>query len=102
MNEENFCTRCGKCCMNMRQYISATEKGGGRFACTCSLSREHFDATVQTESIPRMYDRTMMFRFPKACSFLVPDGERFTCLIHHHRPAHCRSFDCREKEKKGD
>ena len=93
---QNNCTRCGKCCMNMRQYISAENRvPGGKMTCTCSLSRESFTVTVPAEILPRMYDRNFSFRYPKACPFLTEEKEGiFTCLMYESRPDHCRKFLC--------
>jgi Fe-S-cluster containining protein len=94
MSGEDWCTRCGKCCLNMRPYMTATPSAGGRYHCRCMLSREEFQARVTPADIPRLSDHRMLFRYPKACPFLVRDGEQFTCLIYQDRPGHCRTFRC--------
>ena len=90
------CTWCGKCCMNMRQYILVGNRSpDGRFSCECTLTKEKFQARVSSQNISRMFDRNFLFRYPKACPFLVQgDGETFACLIYADRPGHCRSFVC--------
>lgn len=101
MNQDG-CTRCGKCCMNMRPYIRVGPRlPDGRFSCTCSLSRESFWARVPDASLPLMYDQRHLFRYPNACPFLVTRGEEcLECLVYEDRPAHCRTFQCSHGTKK--
>lgn len=97
---DSDCNRCGKCCLNMRQYLALQNPStDGRISCICHLSRESFTVTVPKEAKQKMYDRSFFFRYPKACPFLSKDPDGcFSCLIYADRPVHCRTFQCREKK----
>ena len=101
MNQGEECTRCGKCCQNMRPYITVgTRCADGTISCTCSLSRESFQAVISERDLHRMFDRNFSFRYPKACPFLSQEEEdSFTCLIYDSRPVHCRNFRCTKKKE---
>ena len=93
------CTRCGKCCLNMRPYISlGVRSRDGRIPCECTLTRERFEVSLSDQDMQQMYDRNFQFRYPKACPFLAKgDGDSFVCIIYHTRPGHCRLFPCSGK-----
>ncbi|MFH0968810.1 MAG: hypothetical protein V1862_14120 [Methanobacteriota archaeon] len=101
MKPEEGCSCCGKCCLNMRPYmITGTRSRNGRIPCQCLLTREQFEVTVSEQDMRLMYDRSFMFRYPKACPFLTQGKEKtFSCLIYDMRPAHCRDFFCIDKKK---
>ena len=101
MKPEEGCSCCGKCCMNMRPYISTgTRSRDGRILCKCTLSKEQFEVTVIDQDMHLMNNMKFLFSYPKACPFLTQIGERiFSCIIHERRPAHCRDFHCTEKKE---
>jgi Fe-S-cluster containining protein len=101
MNTEPECSCCGKCCQNMRPYMTVgTRSRDGSLACHCTLTKESFNVVVPNHHLSLMYDRNFLFRYPKACPFLAKNEEEsFFCIIYPDRPGHCRTYFCKRPDK---
>lgn len=88
------CTLCGRCCKGFGRYITINQAIGGAYACTLTLTKETFMATLDPGRSALYRDRSYGKDNPHACPFLRQDGQYVICTIYNSRPRFCREYIC--------
>ncbi|MDI9634160.1 MAG: YkgJ family cysteine cluster protein [Methanolinea sp.] len=89
------CRQCGTCCMYLGDYIVIEkETGPFEFLACCVSTGTEFVARVDDDKRELFADRSWIAAHPRACPFLRPAGEKFSCTVHGTRPAQCRAYRC--------
>ena len=92
---EFVCTRCGKCCMNMKPYVKILGSlGPFRFLCRHEIGQETREVVIERDCRDRFTARKK--GGGNWCPFLLEDvgGAGYSCAIYVTRPRFCREFAC--------
>jgi Fe-S-cluster containining protein len=94
MDSAFACTLCGRCCKGFGRYIRITQKIGGAYGCSLTLTKETFMAVPDPGRSVLLSDTSYLLDHPHACPFLRRDGKDTICTIYQSRPRFCRDYIC--------